>query len=154
MNKDTEKLVYTYTYAKDSFGYTVKYYYDENQGDAPADAPTGGSAEFETKVTLSDIPATTTVDGSNYVLVSENHSVTIEADSEKNVIKVYYEKDVIGEETPGEPDGIPDKYQKTVTYKVVNGRWNDGKKTAVTEVVTLRDSEGNPSTDGIVLASG
>lgn len=62
---------------------------------------------------------------------------------DEGVIKVYYAKDENG-------DKIPDKYQATVTFKVVNGSWNDGstndqkctvtlyEKNATTGVWTLR----------------
>ena len=38
---------------------------------------------------------------------------------------------------PEKPDGIPDEYQATVTYRVVNGTWSDGSSTDRTEVFTL-----------------
>ena len=51
-------------------------------------------------------------------------------------IIAYYVKDENG-------DNIPDKYQRTVTFNVVNGAWNDGE-TAQKEIwVTLTDAEGN-----------
>ena len=56
-------------------------------------------------------------------------------------IIAYYVKDENG-------DNIPDKYQRTVTFNVVNGAWNDGE-TAQKEIwVTLTDAEGNWAEDG------
>ena len=46
---------------------------------------------------------------------------------------------------PTKGDGIPDKYQATVTYQVIHGTFGQGGDTSITEVVTLaeRDSDGN-----------
>ena len=35
-------------------------------------------------------------------------------------------------------DEIPDPYQRTITYKVVNGQWNDETSEDKTEIVTLK----------------
>lgn len=55
-------------------------------------------------------------------------------------------------ETPGitdeNGDGIDDKYQIVVTYKVVNGSWNDGTTANVTETVTLLGADDQPAEDG------
>ena len=57
-----------------------------------------------------------------------------------------------GPETPGitdeNSDGIDDKYQITVTYKVVNGSWNDGTTADVTKTVTLLGADDQPAEDG------
>ena len=50
--------------------------------------------------------------------------------ADKGVIKVYYAKDE-------NKDGIPDKYQATVTFKVVNGSWSDGDTNDQKRTVTL-----------------
>ena len=59
------------------------------------------------------------VDG--YTAYPATQSVTVE-DRDITVTFVYY-KDEIGTdpENPDNPDNIPDKYQATVTYAVVNG---------------------------------
>ena len=55
-------------------------------------------------------------------------------------------------ETPGitdeNGDGIDDKYQIVVTYKVVNGSWDDGTTANVTETVTLLGADDQPAEDG------
>lgn len=55
-------------------------------------------------------------------------------------------------ETPGitdeNGDGIDDKYQIVITYKVVNGSWNDGTTANVTETVTLLGADDQPAEDG------
>jgi len=46
------------------------------------------------------------------------------------------------------PDGIPDKYQKIVTYKIKGGTWDGVNNADIVEVVTLYDAQGNYSADG------
>lgn len=39
-------------------------------------------------------------------------------------------------------DGVPDKYQKKVTFQVVNGTWEDGTSAArVTYVTLMKDGK-------------
>ncbi|WP_440447661.1 LPXTG cell wall anchor domain-containing protein, partial [Ruminococcus sp.] len=57
-----------------------------------------------------------------------------------------WEVDKIGD---GEnPDGIPDKYQKKVTFKVVNGTWEDKTNKDISFYVTLLDDNGKWSVNG------
>ena len=81
------------------------------------------------------------VDG--YTAYPATQSVTVE-DRDITVTFVYY-KDEIGTdpENPDNPDNIPDKYQATVTYAVVNGTLD-----RTSAVVTLKDADGNPAEDG------
>lgn len=51
-------------------------------------------------------------------------------------------------ENMAEGDGIPDKYQIKINYKVRNGTWNDGTNKAKTEIITLYDKDGNYSESG------
>ena len=50
-----------------------------------------------------------------------------------------WEVDVIGTTDPDEPDGVPDKYQATVTYRVNNDEY--GRVSLTKAVVTLYDGE-------------
>ena len=68
----------------------------------------------------------------------------MEGDGDDLVVTLVYGTDTKG----GQPDGIPDYYQKTVTYKVVNGAWDDGGRMDKSQLVTLTDAEGNWSTTG------
>lgn len=61
-------------------------------------------------------------------------------------VQLVYSLDEKGGETGG--DGIPDKYQKQVTFKVVNGTWADGTRTDKIEYVTLTDESGKYSESG------
>ena len=80
------------------------------------------------------------------------------------VLKVYYSRDVKGEEDPDQPDGIPDKYQVTVTYTTDgNGYVTSDQEESVTEIVTLYKNgnqeegyalPGDPTAKGITKAEG
>lgn len=109
----------------DKVGYTIEYYLDDvKQDDAPyAGAPTGGSADIDTKVDVRPMQGYRTSfgeTGSHYVLDegAENvFEITINADTTQNVLKVYYASDNKGgEEDPGTSDEIPDKYQVIFRY--------------------------------------
>lgn len=55
-----------------------------------------------------------------------------------------FAEDKIGGTDPAHPgDGIPDKYQTTVTYKVVNGVWADKTTADKTAAVTLAEKDAN-----------
>ena len=62
------------------------------------------------------------------------------------VLKLYYGIDEKGGDNGG--DNIPDKYQKKVTFKVVNGTWADDTTADRIAYVTLVDANGNWSKDG------
>ena len=89
----------------------------------------------------------------NYTLVSSNHVIIISENDDDNVIRVYYETDVLDYEIDSfenitEGDGIPDKYQIKISYKVENGSWNDGTNIIKTQILTLFDEDGKLSEQG------
>ena len=155
----TRDTVYTFTYPAKGATITVNYLVEGT--DTPVkDANTVGyTAEKGYNVTglvMGDQGKTVTgLDGHTYVWDSYeivnpgNKKVDLEkaAGSSMDVvsftINVYYTLDEIGIDKPDEGDGIPDKYQATVTYTAVNGNVSLEKA-----VVTLKDSEGNPAKDG------
>ena len=55
---------------------------------------------------------------------------------DKVTYTAHFAADKIGPKN--EPDGIPDKYQAVVTYKVVGGTWKDGKTDDQVQVFTLK----------------
>ena len=61
---------------------------------------------------------------------------------DKVTYTAHFAADKIGPQN--KPDGIPDKYQAVVTYKVVGGTWKDGKMDAQVQVFTLK----NKNADG------
>ena len=129
--------------------YKIEYYFDNELDEALVEIL---NAEKDEEINL--IPQTPVKHGEkNYTLVSNNHKITISVNDEDNVIRVYYETDVLDYaidnfEDTTEGDGIPDKYQISITYKVENGNWNDGSKGTKTDIITLKDKDGNLSEDG------
>ena len=119
--------------------YTVEYYYNDVKGNAPADAPTGGTANVGNTVTISagdsagamQFPKQTTVGTENYAFDEDAENVlntTIVEDAAKNVLKVYYAKDENGN---GTPDSKETKY--TITYAAGAP---DGEVTGLPDAVT------------------
>ena len=108
-------LTFTATYEQSTSSYTVEYYYDDVRGNAPAGAPTEGTGVIGETVTVNP-PAMADVNGKHYVLESENHNITINADATKNVIRVDYALDE-------NENNIPD--EKEQRYKIIY-KANDG----------------------------
>ena len=127
--------------------YKVQYFFDVIIDDSLEEII---NAEVDSEVNIT--PTTPIKHGEkNYTLVSSNHKITISVNDEDNVIRVYYETDVLDYAIDGdvtEGDGIPDKYQIRITYKVENGNWNDGSKGTKIDIITLKDKDGNLSEDG------
>ena len=74
---------------------------------------------------------TQVIDIEGYVFVSATpETLIIGAESEHNVIKLYYLVD-------DDDNNIPDKYQKKITFKVVNGTWSDLTNADIVRYVTL-----------------
>ena len=106
LNKDTEFVA---AFEKDSFGYSIEYYYDDVKADTVKK-----SHKFEEVITLKP-EESVSYNNKSYVLDNvENNPLTISTDEKTNVIRVYYATDE-------NEDKIPDKYQIKVIYKAVNG---------------------------------
>lgn len=78
---------------------------------------------------------TVTVDG-EFDALEDNGSYTFEDVTSDHTIEVVYSED-------NNKDGTPDKYQATVTYKVVNGTWNDGKAEEIIVLFYLKEKDNN-----------
>ena len=128
-----------------SYSYKVEYYFD-NEIDDSLEKILNAEKDEEISIT----PQTPVKHGGkNYTLVSNNHQIIISISEEDNIIQVYYESDVLDYEYElPEGDGIPDKYQIVITYKVENGKWDDGTNGTKTNIITLYDSSGNLSEEG------
>ena len=115
-------------WSKGNFNYTVNYL-NEEDGAALRSAKTQ-SAVFESVITSeSEVVA---IDGYIYDHASVS-TLTIGTDASKNVINLYYAAD---NDPDKGGDGIADKYQAKVTFKVEHGKWSDNS-TSMTKVVTL-----------------
>lgn len=148
--------------------YTVKYEFlgengeidesvtiDDNDWNEDTSFPEGGDAEVGDTAEVSPSNTVTKTDGDNYVLVSTNHSCTIDVDSSKNVITVTYAldnwKDSEGGDTETGGDGTPDYQQALIKYVVADDQESYGYVTPGTQVETLTESEGTYT--GSVTAS-
>ncbi|MBS6953752.1 MAG: doubled motif LPXTG anchor domain-containing protein, partial [Enterocloster asparagiformis] len=121
--------------------YKVEYYFDGKLGETVAQ----DNVKFGT-----DIAYTTTdrtYNNQNYVFEKTEGPKTVGADSEQNLLKVYYTLDATGIEKPGTPDGIPDKFQITIKYES-NANGSVGGTTV--EVHTIQDFERDAQTGEII----
>lgn len=152
----TGDATYTYKFTANSYAYTVKYYTESidpnNEIQAQEGWATGDKAEFGTTAAITPA-ANATINEKHYVLDSTNHSVVISENADNNVINVIYAIDEVTDpnnngngDEPG--DGIPDKYQTTIAFKVENGEWNAGGIEEKQLVVTLYDENGKYSVNG------
>ena len=137
-----------------SYGYTVKQHY-VNTDNSETVKDTSGTAQIDSPIPYDK--GSIQHDGKTYVFDpgKEPKEQLITADPSKNVIDVYYNIDTLNDEndTTTEADGIADKYQRTVTYKVENGTWADETTGDKTEVVTLMDGDDNLSVTGTASLS-
>ena len=84
------------------------------------------------------VPKTTTTNGIQYVFKKlENAQTSGTVTGNVEITVVYGLDEIGGGSDQKQPDGVPDEYQATVTYRVVNGTWSDGSSTDRTEVFTL-----------------
>ena len=114
--------------------YTVQYIdEDTNEG---LEAQRVKDAKYGQYITGAD----EAIDIKDYVFTRAT-DLTVSENNESNYVFVYYSKDANG-------DKVPDKYQRKVTFNVVNGAWNDGETAQKETWVTLTDEAGNWSEDG------
>ncbi len=116
--------------------YTVKYYFDNQEQKELEEVVENQTFDTVVSTYTNKKPA-------GYMFEKEEGTpLTVGTDAKKNVIKVFYAKDVIGTEDPDQPDEVPDRYQVTFTYKSGDNGSVDG---TLKEVVTKVDGEGKPS---------
>ena len=65
-------------------------------------------------------------------------------------LTAVWEKDELNQNDPENngSDGIPDKYQRKLTFQVVHGAWNDGTAADLVYVVTLKNASSENAVDG------
>lgn len=132
-----------------SYSYKIEYYFDGKLDESVEEILNG---EENTDISISP-QSPIKHDEKNYTLVSDDHKVTISTNEDENIIRVYYETDVLDYEIDNlndttEGDGLPDKYQIQIHYKVENGSWDDGTNGTKTQIATLRDTNGELSEQG------
>lgn len=93
-------------------------------------------------------PASVEYNGKTYIYESSADGSAalngaVEKDGQVIVVMLQYTLDELDDENdkPTGGDGIPDKYQALVTYKVVNGTWSDDSATDILKVFTLKTKE-------------
>ena len=162
--KGTNAETYTYTFTKKT---DPKVDYKEpNENDKPTPAtqvveygkkiqvkPNGGVWVHDNKTYSGDDVATFVLEKNikledptrtNYVFMGWDKQKG--KDDVAYIFTAIWEVDKIGD---GEkPDGIPDKYQKKITFKVVNGTWEDKSANDISYYVTLLDKEGKWNVNG------
>ena len=126
--------------------YKIEYYFDGKKGDSLTEIK---NAAINQEVSI-DPQKSFDYDNTHYTLVSTNHKINVSEKIEENIICVYYEKDVLDYEdrknTTG--DGIADKYQVIIVFKVENGTWDDGTSEDKKQIITLYDKYGNLAENG------
>ena len=133
-----------------SFGYTVKYHFkDSVDGEDVEVKNVTGSAGLDELIPY-DTEAKTDSDGKAYAFDSVAEEKVITQVPSDNVIDVYYYIDTLSDamDSKTDSDGIPDIYQKQITYKVNNGTWDNEYLDQINEIVTLRDENGALSLTG------
>ena len=61
---------------------------------------------------------------------------------------IFLEDKLGGGDNKDQPDGIPDAWQCKVTFKVVNGNWNNNTNQDIVTYVTKKNAKGKDSTNG------
>ena len=114
-------------YVPASINYSVNYYYDGNLSETITSSATYGLTINEYIDKCKDGYTLDRVQGL---------PLTIGVDESKNVINVYYAKDE-------NKNGIPDKYEVTITYNVIHGTF-DGKETVTQDyIIAQKDANNN-----------
>ena len=125
----TGKNEITLYYVRNSYSYIVNYF-EEGTTNSLAESVTSGEYNFGDEITENAIK----IDG--YMSIGSSQQ-TIKISVEGNVINFYYTADKIGGGNGDGSDGIPDKYQKKVIFRVVNGTWVDGSTENIVKILNL-----------------
>lgn len=146
------------SYRQNTHKYTInKHFYNEKDAEVKVDNGTPQPAVENTAVSelyKADAKNQTDKDGKNYVYVSGLTKVTPNLEggtlTKDVIIDLYYYLDVKGGEKPDENgNGIPDAWEYRLTFKVLNGAWNDdwhggGNADFVTYVQCKDQNTGKP----------
>ena len=122
------------------YTYTVnKHFYNEKGVEVKVENGTPNPAVENTAVSelYKDAAVKQTVDGKTYVYVSGLTTVTdnLEKLTKDVTIDLYYYLNVEG------GNDIPDAWEYRLTFKVVNGEWNDGTSADIVTYVQFKDQK-------------
>ena len=142
------------SYSQNTHKYTInKHFYDEKGveiAELASTTPDSGAENAPIAGLYKKDAVNQTVDGKNYVYVSGLTKVTPNLEggtlTKDVIIDLYYYLDVKGGEKPDENgNGIPDAWEYRLTFKVVNGAWNDGGNAdIVVYVQSMNNQTGKP----------
>ena len=143
------------SYSQNTHKYTInKHFYDEKGVEIAELASTTPDSGAENapiaNLYKKDAVNQTDKDGKNYVYVPGLTKVTPNLEggtlTEDVTIDLHYYLDVEGGEKPGEiGNGTPDAWEYRLTFKVVNGAWNDGGNAdIVVYVQSMNNQTGKP----------
>jgi len=155
-------------YEKNSYQYQILFYYDGILDDS---LTVSGTALYGSQITFSQQQYPTAFKADFALHHVDGAPLTIGTDANKNVIKVYFREDKLADkDAPGSTagadaltggDGIPDVYQRTVTYKILNGTWDGTSKDNIVHVFTIYEKPAsfgvwpyNPPTLGSTIPTG
>ena len=162
----TETITFTYIFNRsttpveplDKVSYIVEHY-------KATDIGVYGTTADETEIFSGKVGDVAVATAKTYEGYAYDSSISIEKATLKAVnsnedivvLKLYYDIDRIGGGDDGDAgDGTPDKYQKKVIFKVVNGIWSNGTTEDIVQYLTLV-KDGKYSIDGeaaLVAPSG
>lgn len=140
------------SYRQNTHKYTInKHFYDEKGAEVKVagkpETKTGNEYALISELYKKDA-VNQTVDGKNYVYVSGLTTVTPAGEKliKDVTIDLHYYLDVEGGEKPGEiGNGTPDAWEFRLTFKVVNGEWNNGGNAdIVVYVQSMNNQTGKP----------
>ena len=137
--------------------YTInKHFYNEKDVEVKAEnGETKTGNEYALVAELyKDDAVNQTVDGKTYVYVPGLTRVTdnLEKLTKDVTIDLYYYLDVKGSEKPDETgNGIPDAWEYRLTFKVVNGEWNNGGNADIVVYVSFKDNKTGKTLKEVVV---
>ena len=138
------------SYSQNTHKYTInKHFYDE-KGAEIAELASTATAPGAENALIADLykndAVNQTVSGKNYVYVPGLTTPKDGTLTKDVTIDLHYYLDVEGGEKPGEiGNGTPDAWEYRLTFKVVNGAWNDGGNAdIVVYVQSMNNQTGKP----------
>ena len=134
-------------FTQNKYSYTInKHFYNEKDVEVKVEngkTKTGNEYALVAELYKNDA-VNQTVDGKTYVYVPGLTKVTdnLEKLTKDVTIDLYYYLDVKGGEKPDETgNGIPDAWEYRLTFKVVNGEWNNGGSADIVVYVPFKDNK-------------